>query len=346
METEIKPMKVIKPKTLSEDQENALRKYKVIVYHYDGYSNTQISNMLNVQLSTIRKWIKKFNEYGDVLKVIAKSRPPSKVIDEIKKEIEKKIEENPKILQKELVEILKNKFNVDLNTSTISRTLATIGTYKNPQKIPLLSNKNKEKRINYAKVHLNDKFTNVIFSDESRFELCPKSRKIFVLKGHETPQIEIKNPNPSVMVWGAICRKGRVALTFIDKTMNKHVYIDTLNKHLLPNANKIYGQSNWRFQQDNVPCHKAYMVRDWLWDNNIRLLEHPPQSPDLNPIELIWAIMKNELEKTNPANIKELKNNIAALWDTKISVDFCNNCILHLIKILPKVLELQGNFVK
>ena len=122
METEIKPMKVIKPKTLSEDQENALRKYKVIVYHYDGYSNTQIYKMLNVQLSTIRKWIKKFSEYGNVLKVIPKSGPPSKVNDEIKKEIkkeiEKKIEENPKILQKELVEILKNKFNVDLNTRT------------------------------------------------------------------------------------------------------------------------------------------------------------------------------------------------------------------------------------
>ncbi len=85
METEIKPLKVIKPKTLSEDQENALRKYKVIIYHYDGYSNTQISKMLNVQLSTIRKWIKKFNEYGDVLKVIPKSGPPSKVNNEKKR---------------------------------------------------------------------------------------------------------------------------------------------------------------------------------------------------------------------------------------------------------------------
>ncbi len=96
---------------------------------------------------------------------------------------------------------------------------------------------------------------------------------------------------------GAISKRGKIALVFIDKIMNKIKYVDTLKEYLLPNANKIYGKGNWRFQQDNAPCHKAYYVKDWLGANNIRMLAHPPQSPDLNPIENVWGIMKSYVEK-------------------------------------------------
>ena len=62
------------------------------------------------------------------------------------------------------------------------------------------------------------------------------------------------------------------------------------------------------FMQDNAPCHKARVVMDYLRENNIRTLDWPPQSPDLNPIEHIWAIIKQNLYSYNdfPKNIVEL----------------------------------------
>jgi len=35
-------------------------------------------------------------------------------------------------------------------------------------------------------------------------------------------------------------------------------------------------------------------------NNNIALMSHPPNSPDLNPIELVWAILKKRVEEKNP----------------------------------------------
>jgi hypothetical protein len=48
--------------------------------------------------------------------------------------------------------------------------------------MPILSEKNKEKRLQYCSIHKNDKFSNVIFSDESKFEIYTNSKKIFVSK--------------------------------------------------------------------------------------------------------------------------------------------------------------------
>jgi transposase len=39
------------------------------------------------------------------------------------------------------------------------------------------------------------------------------------------------------------------------------------------------------FMQDNSSIHTAYIVQDWFWEMGIELVDHPPYSPDLNPIE-------------------------------------------------------------
>jgi hypothetical protein len=44
--------------------------------------------------------------------------------------------------------------------------------------------------------------------------------------------------------------------------------------------------------QDNALIHKAVIIRDFLEGNSIPKLEWPPYSPDLNPIEIVWAWLK------------------------------------------------------
>jgi transposase len=39
------------------------------------------------------------------------------------------------------------------------------------------------------------------------------------------------------------------------------------------------------FMQDNAPIHTAHIIKDWLEEMAIEVLEWPPYSPDLNPIE-------------------------------------------------------------
>ena len=59
-------------------------------------------------------------------------------------------------------------------------------------------------------------------------------------------------------------------------------------------------------QQDNAPAHVASSTLSYLRDQNILLLPWLPFSPDLNPIEHVWAWMKKRVRQKNPQNLMDL----------------------------------------
>lgn len=97
--------------------------------------------------------------------------------------------------------------------------------------------------------------------------------------------------------------------------------------------------------QDNAPAHSADFTKNWLEQNIKEVLEHPPQSPDLNPIEIIWAIMKKQIEKENYKNLTELKLSIKAAWD-KIDTETVTKCIDHIHYVIQEIIKKKGEFIK
>lgn len=45
---------------------------------------------------------------------------------------------------------------------------------------------------------------------------------------------------------------------------------------------------------DGASVHRAHIVKQILAEMRIKILIWPPYSPDLNPIENLWAAMKQE----------------------------------------------------
>jgi len=83
-------------------------------------------------------------------------------------------------------------------------------------------------------------------------------------------------------------------------------YIKILEEGLLPH----YTPGRF-FLQDNAKIHVAKVTKQWLESHGIWVAEHPPHSPDLNPIEHVWKAMKSILRKDH-RYLKDLKDNAAS----------------------------------
>src|SRR5262245_46898689 len=98
-----------------------------------------------------------------------------------------------------------------------------------------------------------------------------------------------------------------------------------LETQLLPAAQSMYG-SNWHLQQDNDPKYTSCVAKDFISKNGVQTINWPSNSPDLNPIENMWMVMKNNIEKRMPKDITQLTQFLNEEW-MAIPQEIVNNLI-------------------
>ena len=158
-------------------------------------------------------------------------------------------------------------------------------------------------RIQWANFHLRNgtNFKNVVFSDESLFQLYNGNRWLRRRSDDYSPQVcseKVAHP-PKVMIWGAIGYNFKSNLIFFEGPVNTESYVFDIiiDSDVLNGADKVYGHGKWVLQQDNARPHIAnetYQLLDYF--GAIFMDDWPPYWPDLNIIETICAIMKRRLE--------------------------------------------------
>ena len=196
---------------------------------------------------------------------------------------------------------------------------------------------------------------NIIWTDETMIRSHPSKKRISQWIDKGTPMkdqpVQVKKHSDGflVMFWGCFSKHAFGPIVNVNGSMNGEKYKQFIEEYLLPelDAAKHLIGGNWRLMHDNAPCHRSRVVTEYLNEKCIEFIEWPPYSPELNPIENIWAWMKNKLlvEYGTPETEEELIAQVREVWENipeEMAEKFCGNYERR----LQAVIEANGGYTK
>jgi transposase len=310
-------------------------KQRIIGLSMTGLKYVEIARTIgSVSPSCVSRTIKKFELTGSVLDK-TRSGAPRKTTPTDDNSIYRIARRNPDYSCREIAAEINLALNNHISRQTVSRRLIDVelNSYAACRK-PMLKPSDRTKRLKFCKQLLamtDEQIKKIIFSDESNYTVYNRKNKLCVRRKanekfkNQMLSPRLQNGGGSVGIWGCISYDG-VGIPYIyDGRMNQYNYIDTLENYLIPTKDIYFGNdTEWIFQQDNAPCHKARRVNDWFTENGIRVLQWPARSPDLNPIENVWTVIDRKLLKNPVTSLAQLREFLRSTFN-ELSIDYIHN---------------------
>uniref|UniRef100_A0A4W5JT17 Tc1-like transposase DDE domain-containing protein n=4 Tax=Hucho hucho TaxID=62062 RepID=A0A4W5JT17_9TELE len=334
-------------KELSEDL-----KKRIVALHKDGLGYKKIAKTLKLSCSTVAKTIQRFNWTGST-----QNRPrhgrPKKLSARAQRHIQRLSLGNRRMSAASIAAEVEGVGGQPVSAQTIRRTLHQIGLHGcRPRRKPLLKMMHKKARKQFAEDKQTkdmDYWNHVLWSDETKINLFGSDgvKRVWRQPGEEYKDKcvlpTVKHGGGSVMVWGCMSAAGTGELQFIEGTMNANMYCDILKQSMIPSLRRLGRRAV--FQHDNDPKHTSKTTTALLKKLRVKVMDWPSMSPDLNPIEHLWGILKRKLEECKVSNIHQLRDVVMEEWK-RTPVATCEALVNSMPKRVKAVLENDGGHTK
>lgn len=108
-------------------------------------------------------------------------------------------------------------------------------------------------------------------------------------------------------------------------------------------------RSETSFQQDGAPAHTAKLTQEWCQENLpgfLRKADWSPNSPDLNPVENLWSILKDKaFDRRPPTTMEQLRRRVLEKWQG-IEVSVLRNLVHSMPDRIKNVVKVNGGSIE
>ena len=297
---------------LSRDQRVA-----IAVLHKEGHDEEEIAARIPCDVRSVRHWLAQEDTHDS---------PRSGRKRKTTAEQDAAVVAEAKAAKFTTPRRIRRKLEMDVSSRTIDRRLQEVGLFgRVAQHKKKFTDAQKQKRLSFAQGYKHwtaDDWMRVEFADEKIFWGEGFWGQVFVRR----PKGEALNPDycvdqdphpVKVSAWACFSGHGLGYMNIFNENMNAKMLQGILGTHLVESAElhfDIEHAERWWFLQDNAPQHKSVLVRTWLFNHGIQCLDFPPYSPDLNPIENLWADLARRVEQFQCSTMEELQDIVAEQW--------------------------------
>ena len=336
-------------KTISEETIN-----NILALLAQGLSLREIAKRVGVGYGTIQKVRK---QHRQCLRS-SKGGRPKKLTEQDKRYCLRLITSGRVETATAAARKLQQDFGVSVSANTVSNALKEAGMSSEEKvKKPMLSANNIKARLAFAKRYKHwtvDDWKRVIWSDGTKINrFCSGGHAWYWARDGESRQDRhikqtVKHGGGSIMIWGCMTAQGPGYLCKIEGTMDQHLYKSILEDELSKTI-EYYRMDvdKVMFQHDTDSKHRATSVQEWLANQSFEVLEWPSQSPDLNPIEHLWAHLKRQLNtyESPSKGMLELWERVEDEWN-KIDSEVCMRLIESMLMRISALLKAKGSWTK
>ncbi len=148
------------------------------------------------------------------------------------------------------------------------------------------------------------------------------------------------------MVWGIFSWHTLGLLLPIEHHLNATVYLSIVADHVHPFMTTVNSSSDATSSRIMYHVTKLKSSQTGFLNMTMSSLysNGPPQSPDLNPIEQLWDVVKREIliMDVQPTDLQQLCDAIMSIW-TKISEEYFQHLVESMPRRIKAVLKAKGD---